>query len=169
MLELAVLLFFLGLLLVGIEIFVPSLGLLSLMAGIAFIASITLAFQESTAWGLGFLGGTIIVVPIFVVVAFKVLPVTPIGKRLILSGPDRSEAVRGADVSSEPMHDLVGKTGRTVSMLRPAGLIEIDGRRVDVVADGDWVDVGTPVVVTEVKGNRAVVRVVDDPPSEEST
>jgi len=169
MLDLAILLFFLGLLLVAVEIFVPSLGLLSLMAGACFIASITFAFQESRTWGFGFLGGTLIVVPILIVVAFKVLPVTPIGKRMILAGPDRTRAVRGADVSSAPRHGLLDREGVAATTLRPAGVVEIDGERVDVITEGEWVDAGTAVVVTEVEGNRVVVRARDGAATEEST
>jgi len=169
MLELAVLLFFIGLLLVTIEIFVPSFGLLTLLAGMSFVASIVLAFRTDEAWGYGILAATIVLVPALAIAAFKVLPVTPIGKRLILAGPDRTDAAPGADVSSEPLHALVGREGLASSKLRPAGVVVVDGRRVDVVTEGEWIDAGTPVVVTEVNGNRAVVRAREDAPAEEST
>ncbi len=169
MLDLALLLFFLGLLLVAIEVFVPSLGLLSLMAGVSFIASITLAFQEGQEWGYGFLGGTVVLVPALIWLAFKLLPVTPIGKRMILSAPDRKSAVRGEDVSADPQHDLMDRNGIASTTLRPAGVVEIDGERVDVITEGEWVDAGTPVVVTEVEANRVVVRARDDAATEEST
>ena len=55
----------------------------------------------------------------------------------------------------------VGERGLTLSVLRPAGLVEIDGRRVDVVTDGEWVEPGVAVVVTEVEGNRVVVEPED--------
>jgi membrane-bound ClpP family serine protease len=34
----------------------------------------------------------------------------------------------------------------------------IDGERVDVVSDGEFIDVGMPIFVTRVDGNRIVVR-----------
>jgi membrane protein implicated in regulation of membrane protease activity len=52
----------------------------------------------------------------------------------------------------------LGKHGTTFSPLRPAGIAEIDGERVDVVSEGEFIDVGMPIVVTRVDGNRIVVR-----------
>ena len=52
----------------------------------------------------------------------------------------------------------MARLGTAVSPLRPAGIANIDGTRVDVVSDGSFLDPGTPIVVTEVEGNRIVVR-----------
>jgi membrane-bound serine protease (ClpP class) len=46
----------------------------------------------------------------------------------------------------------------TLSLLRPAGFAEIDGERVDVVAEGEMIEAGVPVVVSRMEGNRIVVR-----------
>jgi membrane-bound serine protease (ClpP class) len=48
-------------------------------------------------------------------------------------------------------------TGRSVTDLRPAGIAEIDSQRLDVVTDGEYIDVDTPIVVIGVKGNRIIV------------
>ena len=50
------------------------------------------------------------------------------------------------------------KSARRFSPLRPAGIAVIDGERVDVVSDGEFIDAGFPVIVTRVDGNRIVVR-----------
>ena len=161
MLPLAFLLFGIGIVLVVVELFIPSMGILALSSGACFVAAIVMGFVEGTGWGLGMLGGTVVAVPILLLLGFKVFPHTPIGRRLILSAPDRSEVARGSDVSSEPLHDLVGREGTAVSTLRPAGVVEIDGRRVDVVTEGEWIDAGRTIVVMEVEGNRAVVRAAE--------
>jgi membrane-bound serine protease (ClpP class) len=57
--------------------------------------------------------------------------------------------------------DLEGKDGTVVSALRPAGRACIGGRRYDVVSSGDFIEKGASVVVTEVSGNRIVVRKAD--------
>lgn len=54
--------------------------------------------------------------------------------------------------------ELLGKEGVTVSELRPAGIVLIDGRRTDVVTDGEFVAVEQAVKVVEARGNRVVVR-----------
>ena len=52
----------------------------------------------------------------------------------------------------------LGQTGTAISPLRPAGIAEFDGARVDVVSDGGFVDAGSTIEVIRVDGNRIVVR-----------
>jgi membrane-bound serine protease (ClpP class) len=49
-----------------------------------------------------------------------------------------------------------------VSPLRPAGIADIDGKRVDVVSQGEWIDAGAPIDIMRVDGNRIVVRLAHD-------
>lgn len=56
---------------------------------------------------------------------------------------------------------LVGQYGKVMTALRPSGTIVIDGERHDAVSDGDFIDEGEPVRVTEVHGNRVVVERCD--------
>jgi membrane-bound serine protease (ClpP class) len=42
--------------------------------------------------------------------------------------------------------------------LRPAGIAEIDGERIDVISDGEFINPGENIVVTRIDGNRIVVR-----------
>jgi membrane-bound serine protease (ClpP class) len=116
-----------------------------------------------------FLIGTVVVVPTLFIVAFKVLPSTPVGKRLFLPIPDRSGVKPGSDVTPEPLHALLGRRGRATCDLRPAGLVEIDGRRFDVITAGEWIEAGATVLVTEVEGNRVVVRAEEAGPAGRET
>jgi membrane-bound serine protease (ClpP class) len=61
---------------------------------------------------------------------------------------------KAADVG---LGELVGKEGRTLTPLRPAGMVEIDERRIDVVSDSEFLGAGVRVRVVEVEGNRVVV------------
>lgn len=51
--------------------------------------------------------------------------------------------------------------GIAETTLRPAGIAKIDGRRVDVITEGPFIERGTEVEVIEAEGNRLVVRAVD--------
>jgi len=53
--------------------------------------------------------------------------------------------------------ELLGKEGLTLSLLRPTGQAEIDGRRVDVITNGEFIPKGTRVKVVQVEGFRIVV------------
>ena len=48
--------------------------------------------------------------------------------------------------------------GKVLTELRPAGTVQIDGRPVDVVSEGAFIEKGTRVVVLSVSGSRVVVR-----------
>jgi membrane-bound serine protease (ClpP class) len=89
-------------------------------------------------------------------VLMRFLPRLPGGGRLVL------DTELGADegFASAPESDRrwLGRTGRTQSALRPAGIAAIEGERVDVISDGEMIEAGTDVVVTRVDGNRVVVR-----------
>jgi membrane-bound serine protease (ClpP class) len=150
---LAIVLLTLGLILIIAEVLVPSFGLLGGLATLSIIGSVIVAWQEDPALGSGFLVAAVLLVPTFVVLAFKILPRTPLGKRLILSGPSFED---GAAVDQRDK-GLVGVEGFAMTPLRPAGMAQLGGRRVDVVSRGERIDQGVRVRVIEVRGNRVVV------------
>lgn len=61
-------------------------------------------------------------------------------------------------VSAQARSDLVGKSGTAISELRPAGVADIQGERMDVTTEGGFVAAGTPVTVVHAEGMRLVVR-----------
>lgn len=61
-------------------------------------------------------------------------------------------------VSARARTELLGQNGIAVSELRPAGIADIAGERVDVVTEGEWVKAGTPVVVLRAEGMRVIVK-----------
>jgi membrane-bound serine protease (ClpP class) len=149
----AILLLALGLGLILAEIFVPSFGILSVLATAAIAGAIAMAFQESSTAGVRFLIVTAVLVPAVILVGFRLFPRSPFGKRMVVSG---------LSFESTPSLDrrdlgLTGKEGVVESDCRPAGMARIDGRRVDVVTRGEWIESGARVRVAEVQGNRVVV------------
>jgi membrane-bound serine protease (ClpP class) len=101
--------------------------------------------------------------------AMKFIPRTRMGRGLVLQDdeehpPASTQVARNAPegATQEEQHrKLIGRMGITTTRLRPSGTIEIDGRRVHVVADGVPIDAGEKVEVTSVAGNRVVVRRVE--------
>ncbi len=55
---------------------------------------------------------------------------------------------------------LTGRGGVAFSDLRPSGIAVIDGQRVDVVSDGDYIPAGAAITIVRDEGYRRVVRVV---------
>ncbi len=74
----------------------------------------------------------------------------------------REEIARSAPASPEAAINLLGVTGVAHSDLRPGGIAEIDGERIDVVTEGGYVTAGTTIVVIKDEGYRRIVRAIDN-------
>jgi membrane-bound serine protease (ClpP class) len=124
-----------------------AFGLILLFAGM-FLA---LGGNERAGFALG-VSTVLTVTAVFAFFAY--LPKSPVWKKLGQEMQQRSEL---GYRSSESQMYLLGRSGVAVTVLRPSGIAQIDGQRVDVVTEGDFLDAGVPVVVTEVEGIRVVV------------
>jgi membrane-bound serine protease (ClpP class) len=89
------------------------------------------------------------------VLAFKFLPNTYVGRRIILADVFTKETGYHSDSYSDD--HLTGKEGIAESSLRPAGIAIIDGERIDVVTEGEYLAPHTRIKVLRVDGNRVVV------------
>jgi len=87
-----------------------------------------------------------------IVLWIKLFPHTGIGRQMTAM-----RDLKDAKGTEDNLADLVGKTGITRSALHPAGYIEVDNRRIDVVTQGEMIDSNTPVRITAVEGNRVIV------------
>ena len=169
---LAVLLFALGLILIGLEIFVvPGFGVTGISGITLVVVSLALATlvkkpQTSGEW-LDF-GTTLSHIALSLMAsvgaAFMLayyLPSLPYVNRLVLKPP--SEGGEATDEASPLAADeravaLLGAIGEAATTLRPAGKARFGDDYVDVIAEGSYVEAGTPVQVIEVESNRVVVK-----------
>lgn len=152
----------LGLVVVFVEVFIPTGGLLGLLAGVMLLTSVGLAFSEGLGTGLVFLTIVIVSVPSVIGVGMHYLPQTAIGRKLVLM-PPKPEEVDPATERDRELQYLVGQAGRTLTPLLPSGISEIDGRRVDTTTEGMSIDAGVIVRVVAVSGHRVVVRKLESP------
>jgi membrane-bound serine protease (ClpP class) len=83
----------------------------------------------------------------------RLFPESAFFKRVAFDGVQGPEYVTSADFRS-----LTGKTGFATSYLRPSGVASIEGKRVDVLTEGDFVPAGSPIRVNRVEGARIFVR-----------
>ncbi|CCO07878.1 NfeD family protein [Desulforamulus hydrothermalis] len=75
---------------------------------------------------------------------------------------NRQHREEGYLAPRQELAKLVGLAGVAATPLRPAGAALIDGKRVDVVTEGEFILAGTPVLVIAVEGSRVVVKAVQD-------
>jgi membrane-bound serine protease (ClpP class) len=91
----------------------------------------------------------------------RYLPHAPILRDIMLAPPDGEELIeREHREALADFTDLVGHQGTAATHLLPGGRATIDGRLIDVIADGDIIDRGAPVEVVSVRGTRVMVRAV---------
>lgn len=156
----AVLLYIACAALIVAEVFVPSGGLLSICALACLVGGVAIFFRISpTAGWLGVLVA-IIMVPLLLIGAYKLLPRTRFGRNVLLAGPVRE---RGDAISDTPeLIKLLGQVGKVLTPLRPVGTCDFSGRRVECVAETGYVQKGAAVKVVRVEGTQLTVRVVDE-------
>jgi membrane-bound serine protease (ClpP class) len=143
-----------------LEVFIPSGGLLTVLAIGTLVVSVGLAFNESQLAGALFLAAGIIGMPLLAYKMLRFFPKTRMGRRFLLFGPAGHEEI--ATSSELKLRQFEGKKGVTKTQLRPSGVAEISGERVNVVSEGMIIEPGTPVQVIEVTGNRVVVQKIEE-------
>ncbi len=152
-----------GVLLLAIEVFViPGFGVAGVAGLVALVAGLGLTLVGAGATAsiviiaLGRVAMAILIALAAAAVLLRFLPRLPFGRQLVLDA--EMDADQGY-VSAPDIDRLrLGHVGRALSPLRPAGVADIDGARVDVVSDGGYIEAGTLIEVTRVDGNRIVVR-----------
>ena len=150
-----------ALLLFVLEIMNPGFGLPGI-AGIVLLAADVLitahTLQEALLYGLI----AVLIVLAFLLIGARFISKGKMPKSLVLS--QNEEEYR----SSEDLSALVGATGKAVTVLRPAGMAELAGRKLDVVTRGEFLEKDSLVEVVEAAGGRIVVRACQDPAQPEN-
>jgi membrane-bound serine protease (ClpP class) len=154
--ELFIILLVTGLMMIGAEIFVPG-GILGAIGGLALFGAAIAGFRAFPGYGGYIAIGIVFLVGLVIYLWIKIFPNTRIGKRMTVSN-DLSTS-KSADPT---LVELAGKTGQSVSPLRPAGYAMIGGRRVDVVTRGEMIAKDTGVRVVKVEGSRVIVEQIKE-------
>ncbi len=162
-LTLAYVLIGLGLALLLAELFLPTGGVLFVLSVGALVVGVAMTFSYDQSTGVVTLIAVFVAIPVLGAVAFHYWPKTPLGKRFFLSGPDQDATVASMPVNLE-LEQLRGRYGKTISALRPAGVTEFDGKRVDTMSEGPLIEPGQWVRCIDVKAGRVIVRLIEKPP-----
>ena len=165
--------FILGLVLLILEFFVfPGLIVLGLLGAILVIGSLiyTMVDPLDLDWNgeinisnfISVLSDPLMNVCIgvfgsFIIVLFfmRFMNSIPIMKGMVLSEGDVVNS------ESDPVNSLLGREGKTLTDLKPSGSAMIDGERVDVVSDGEFIPKESNVVVSKHEGLRVLVEKSD--------
>ncbi len=146
-----------GVVVIVAEIILPSGGILSVVALSVFTYSLYIAFSDiSKTVGFAFVAGDIVLIPVIVIFGLKLLARSPVTLRKTLSRKD------GVSSQTPELDRFIDMQGTAATNLRPAGMAIIDGKRVDVVTRGEFIEKDSEITVTAVTGNQIIVREKDD-------
>jgi membrane-bound serine protease (ClpP class) len=145
------------------EPFFPTGGVLFFAAGALLVVGVLLAFAGGgPVGGLVGLVVALLGMPVAVVILFAIWPYTPLGQNLLQPGFGKEDTLAAMPELQE-LEGLRGRYGRAVSPLRPAGVVDFDGRRVDTLAEAGMVEPGTWVRCIEVRAGKVIVRPANPP------
>jgi membrane-bound serine protease (ClpP class) len=149
-----------ALLVLVLEVFIPSAGMLSVLSGALAVGGLVCLYRHDTLWGVT---GTLVVVilgPVIVSWGFRILPSTPMGRKMLFG----EEGHEKPAITAEPPIEfdaLVGSVGEALTDLRPVGVARFDTLKLDVLSQTSYVRAGTRVRVTDVEGTLVKVRPID--------
>ncbi len=160
-----------GILLLTLEIFViPGFGVAGISGIIAIVVSIFLALigdplppipgiRREYIEALQIISYSFIAAFVIIVLSLRFIPQTNLWKhvrhRLVLVPTQASElGYRATPVTQEK---LIGKEGVAETILRPAGRAKFDKDILNVVTEGEFINVGEKVKIINVVGNRIIV------------
>lgn len=150
----AIIAFGMAIALLILETFVPSGGVLGVLAGMSAVGGIVMFFRFDTTWGMVSMAVTLLATPFLIGGLLWIWPHTPIGRALTLgdSDDDPDEPTTGANAGGDDASIAVGLEGVALTELRPVGACRLDGKRTDCIAQTGMIEPGTKVKVVFVDG-----------------
>lgn len=155
---LEILLFIGGIALLIVELYAPGLGMFGIAGLGCILASFFLALGANVSALTSMILSLFVAIIAFLFIA-KWLPSSRLWAKVVLKDASTTQSgyTSAADYSC-----YVGCKGKTITQLRPSGVVEIDGVRLDVVSEGSFLPIGITVKVVAVAGGRIVVHPVED-------
>ncbi|KXH87401.1 nodulation protein NfeD [Sporosarcina sp. HYO08] len=148
------LLFLLGVGLVIAEIFLPF-GIAGTLGAFAIIGSIIMAGGNPLNMAISVLiAVTIAIIGMVIIMKFFGKKLHLLNKMVLMDATDTESGY----VSNVNRNELLGRTAKTATALRPSGAVVLDGERIDVVSEGSYIDKGKDVIIVKIEGSRIVVR-----------
>ena len=148
--------FVLGIGLLIMEALMPGFGIAG-FSGIALeIVALVLTWQQHGTMGMLLI--VLSVLAIAISTSLHSLTKGKLSKSSIVNS--HTESTDAGYRSAEDMQVFLGREGTATTALRPTGLGEFDGVRLNVVSEGDFIENGTKIRVTQIEGSRIVVKKV---------
>lgn len=146
----------LALVLLIAEDLLPTGGALGILAAFCLLFVLYLGFSASSATGFRYLVMELVAVPSTFAASSFLIARTGIARSAYLRPPEGHEVDDSLD--RPDLGRLVGHRGRALTTLRPSGMVDFEGRRLDGVAEAGLIPSGSPVLAVQVRSGRLIVR-----------
>jgi len=156
----AVFLYFICAVLIIAEVFVPSGGLISICAIACLVGGIAIFFHYSLIAGWIGVGIAAVMIPAVLIYAYRIFPKTRFGKSVTLMPPERKQG--DAIPDTDKLKELLGAEGVVLTPLRPVGMCDFSGQRVECVAESGYVNKGKKVKIINVESTQLTVRIIEE-------
>lgn len=153
MFALAICALIIGTALLVLECFVPGIGIAGITGGILCLLGI-FGLVPYIGWYVIFIIVAIIIIVLLSIYLFANSAEKGKNPLVLSQKTDKKSGFSANDDNSF----LLNKTGVALTQLRPAGIAEIESKRVDVVTSGEFIDAGTEITVTDIQGRRIIVK-----------
>jgi membrane-bound serine protease (ClpP class) len=151
--------YLLGVALLIIELFLPAHGFIGLVGLGVLVYGLYLTYAVSAIAGLIGLIVLAIIVPTGLWFAIKYWHRTPLGRRISPPNPDLTPRDR---MPVEDYKHLVGRVGKSLTPLRPVGMCEFDGRRIECLSEHGMIERSVKVVGVRMVDRSLSVRAVSE-------
>ncbi len=148
------------------EDLLPTGGTLGILSACSLGLLLYLGFSESAAKGSLYFAIELVFVPSGFAAWSILLANTNLGRVAYLRPPEAHEVDASAERAD--LARLVGLTGRALTTLRPSGMVDFEGRRLDGVAEEGLIPPGSPILAVRVESGRLIVRPASEEPSNEA-
>ncbi len=153
-----------GVVLLVMEAFIPSGGIIGILALASFAAATFTAFTQGPK-----VGGIVMLTAFGITSSaiyglIKFWPHSPIGKLIVIRRPTDGD-VLPHDEHYESLKSIIGDVGTTVTALIPGGVIQVKGKKFDAVSEGIAIEAGKAVKVVAMRTNTIIVRPTAESPT----
>ncbi len=147
----------LGFVFVTIELFTPGFGVPGI-AGLTLLLIGVIVAADSVLEGI-----LLTIIIVLVLCLLFTIAVRSASKGALARSPlilSTATAKQDGFTSGEDLNYFLGHEGVVTTMLRPVGTADFEGVKLDVLAEGEFIEVGVRIKVVRVEGRKIVVRAI---------
>ncbi len=156
-----IILYVVGAVLIAAELVIPSHGLLTIGSLVSFALAVYFTFDQNQTVGTVAAFGCVLFVPTMLFLGLKYVTRLPMGNHIAPPNPTRDEVA--LSFRQDEYRRFVGVSGKSLGPLRPSGVCEFDGCRIQCVAESGMIDAGKCVRGVDFQMGALKVRLDDSP------